>query len=247
MLKLLLSEANRMPSFSVISGRDPMLQVDLHPGDAIVAESDAMVMSDGGVSIEGKMQGGLLSSLARKLFSEESLFQQQIKADKGRAGRVFLAPPLPGDIEVVEVGDRQFFLNSGCFMVSESSVGISQRLNTSVLGSFFGDTGGFVVMRTEGQGKLCLSALGQIVKVQVKPGDDVLVDNGHVVAWDTTLGYTISTASSKKGIVGRMVSTAMSGEFLVTRFSGEGVIYISSRNLTTFQAYLKTLASPPGR
>jgi uncharacterized protein (TIGR00266 family) len=219
-----------------------MLQVDLMPGDAIVAESDAMVMSDAGVSIEGKLQGGLMSSLARRLFSEETLFQQHIKADKGRPGQVFLAPALPGDIEIIEVGERQFFLNSGCFVASDAEVGATQRLNTSVLGSFFGDTGGFVVMRTEGRGKLCLSAFGQIVQVEVKPGDDVLVDNGHVVAWETSLDYKISTASSKRGLLGRMVSTAMSGEFLVTRFSGNGHLYVSSRNLTAFQSYLKAVA-----
>src|SRR5690554_852948 len=111
-----------MPSFSVLSGRDPMLQVDLQPGDAIVAESNAMVLSDGGVSVEGKMQGGLMSSIARKLFSDESLFQQQIRADKGRPGQVFLAPALPGDIEVIEVGEKQFYLNSGCFMASLESM-----------------------------------------------------------------------------------------------------------------------------
>lgn len=232
-----------MPSFSVLSGRDPMLQVDLQPGDVIVAESNAMVMSDDCIAIEGKMQGGLMSSFARKLFSDESLFQQRIKADRGQSGTVFLAPPLPGDIEVIAVGERQFYLNSGCFMASDADVGISQRLNSSALGSFFGDTGGLVVMRTEGRGNLCLSGFGQIIRVEVKPEQDVLVDNGHVVAWQTSLDYKVSTASSKRGVLGRMISTAMSGEFLVTRFSGEGHLYISSRNLSTFESYVNSVAS----
>src|SRR5690554_5617091 len=130
-----------MPSFTVISGRDPILQVDLQPGETIVAESNSMVLCDSGASVEGKLQGGLVSSFARKLFSEESLFQQQITADKGRPGQVFLAPVLPGDLEIIEVGDRQFFLNSGCFVASDAAVGTTQRLNSSLLGSFFGDTG----------------------------------------------------------------------------------------------------------
>jgi len=230
-----------MPQFSVISGRDPMLQVDLYPGDVIITESNALVLGDAGATVEGKLQGGIMSSVARKLFSEESLFQQQIRANKGRDGRVFLSPTLPGDIEVLDVGERQFFLNSGCFLASEQTVSLTQRLNSSVLGAFFGDVGGFVVMRTEGRGKLGLSAFGQIMEVQVEEGDELKVDNGHIVAWESTLDYKVTTASSRKGIIGRMVSSAMSGEFLVTRFSGKGRLYISSRNHTAYQTYLKGL------
>jgi len=232
-----------MSNFTVLDGRDPLLVVDLLPGDSVVAESNAMVMSDGGVSLEGKLQGGLMSSLARRLFSEESIFQQLIKADKGKAGQVFLAPPLPGDIEIVDVGERQFYLNSGCYIASDASVSTSQRLNNSVLGAFFGNTGGIVVMRTEGQGKLALCGFGQVLRVDVTPGEEIIVDNGHVVAWQTSLDYRVSTASSKRGLFGRMISTAMSGECLVTKFSGTGHVYISSRNQLAFEDYIRTLSA----
>lgn len=230
-----------MPVFKVLDGRDPLLSVDLQPGESIVAESNAMVMNDGGASVEGKLQGGVLSSLARRIFSEESLFQQVITTKNGRDAQVFLAPPLPGDIELVDIGERQFYLNSGCYMASDSTVGTSQRLNSSVLGSFFGGTGGFIVMRSEGEGKLAMCAFGQILRIDVKPGEEVVVDNGHVVAWQTTLDFRVSTASSKRGLFGRMISTAMSGEFLVTKFSGEGHVYISSRNQPAFEEYMKAI------
>lgn len=230
-----------MPTFSVLEGRDPLLSIEFEPGDAVVAESNSMVMTDGAVSVEGRMQGGFFSSLARNLFSDESFFQQVLKADKGKPGQALLAPQLPGDIEIIEVGEQQYFLNSGCYMASEATVSTSQRLNSSVLGAFFGSTGGIVVMRTEGRGKLCLSGFGQIVKVSVEPGQEIVVDNGHIVAWDTRLDYRVTTASSKKGIFGRMVSTAMSGEYLVTRFAGKGDVYIASRNLLSYETYIRSL------
>lgn len=231
----------KMATFTVLDGRDPMLMVDLLPGDQVIAESNAMVMSDGNVSVEGQLQGGVLSSIARKLFTEETLFQQVFTADKGRSGQVFLAPQLPGDIEVVDIGERQFFLNSGCYLASEATVNTATKLNSSVLGSFFGSTGGLMVMRTEGRGKLCLCGFGQVLQVDVKPDEEVVIDNGHVVAWDTALEYRVSTASSKRGLFGRMMSTAMSGEYLVTRFSGSGKVYISTRNQVAFEDYVKSL------
>lgn len=233
-----------MAEFSILEGRDPLLVVDLQPGDAVVAESNSLVMSDGGVSIEGKLQGGLLSSLARNIFSGESFFQQVLKADKGKPGQAFLAPQLPGDIEIIDVGERQFFLNSGCFMASDAGVSTSQTLNSSVLGAFFGNTGGIVVMRTEGRGKLCMSGFGQVLRVTLSADEEVVVDNGHVVAWETGLDYRVTTASSKRGIFGRAISTAMSGEFLVTRFSGTGHLYICSRNQTAFEEYIASVAKP---
>jgi uncharacterized protein (TIGR00266 family) len=230
-----------MPVFDIVQGRDPLLSVELKQNEAVIAESNAMVMMDAGVSIEGHMQGGFLSSLARNLFSKESFFQQVARANKGRDGQILLAPQLPGDIEILKVGEVQYFLNSGAFMASDEAVRTVQKMNSNILGAFFGSVGGFVIMKTEGQGTLCLSGFGQIIKVNVTPNEPIIVDNGHVVAWDTRLNYEVSTASSSRSIFGRMASTAMSGEFLVTKFSGEGVLYICSRNQTAFEGYIRSL------
>ncbi len=235
-----------MVTFSLVEGRDPLLSVEFDANDSVIAESNAMVMMDGGVSVEGVMQGGFLSSLARNLFSSESFFQQVLKADKGKPGHALLAPQLPGDIEIIDVGDIQYFLNSGCFMACENTVKTSQRVNNNLLGAFFGGTGGLVIMQTEGRGKMCISGFGQIIRVNVTPDNPVTIDNGHVVAWDAKLTYDISTGSSKRGIFGRMASTAMSGEFMVTKFSGTGAVYICSRNQTAFEGYIRSLI-PPSR
>lgn len=233
-----------MPVFSIVEGRDPLLSVELMANESVIAESNAMVMMDSGVSVEGRMQGGFLSSLARNLFSNESFFQQELKANKGKPGQALLAPQLPGDIKLLDVGDAQYFLNSGAFMASEVGVSTQQKVNSNLLGAFFGNIGGFVLMKTEGRGKLCMSGFGQIIEVNVTPNDPITVDNGHVVAWDTRLQYDISTGSSSGNIFGRMASTAMSGEFMVTKFSGQGSLYICSRNQIAFAQYIRTTAQP---
>ena len=233
-----------MPVFSIIEGRDPLLSVELMVNESVIAESNAMVMMDSGVSVEGRMQGGFLSSLARNLFSNESFFQQELKANKGKPGQALLAPQLPGDIKLLDVGNVQYFLNSSAFMACEVGVSTQQKVNSNLLGAFFGNIGGFVLMKTEGRGKLCLSGFGQIIEVNVTPNDPITVDNGHVVAWDASLQYDISTGSSSGNIFGRMARTAMSGEFMVTKFSGQGSLYICSRNQIAFDQYIRTTAQP---
>lgn len=230
-----------MAVFSIVDGRDPLLSVELSEGDSIIAESNAMVMMDGGVSVEGSMKGGFLSSLGRKMFSNESFFQQVLSANKGQDGHAMLAPQLPGDIKILDVGEAQYFLNSGSFMASDNTVSTSQKVNSNILGAFFGDIGGFVIMQTTGVGKLCVSGFGQIIEVYIEPGKPVTIDNGHVVAWDKRLSYDVTTASSSKGIFGRLASTAMSGEFLVTKFTGEGSVFVCSRNQLSFEKYVRSL------
>jgi len=233
-----------MPVFSIVEGRDPILSVELKANESVVAESNSMVMMDSGVSVEGRMQGGFLSSLARNLFSNESFFQQELKANKGKDGQALLAPQLPGDIKLLDVGEKQYFLNSGAFMACEVGVATEQKVNNNLMGAFYGNVGGFVLMKTKGQGKLCISGFGQIIEVNVTPEDPITVYNGHVVAWDSQLNYELSTGSSSGNIFGRMASTAMSGEFMVTKFSGHGCLYICSRNQIAFNQYIQRIAQP---
>lgn len=230
-----------MTVFSIIEGRDPLLSIEMGEGDSVIAESNAMVMMDNGVSVEGAMQGGILSSIARNMFSGESFFQQVLKANKGRDGHALLAPQLPGDIKIVDVGAIQYYLNSGSFMACDNTVSTSQKVNKNILGMFFGDVGGMVIMQTEGIGKMCLSGFGQLIEVNISPDEPTIIDNGHVVAWDKRLSFKVRMASSKRGIFGRAASAAMSGEFLVTEFSGEGIVLVCSRNQLSFEEYIKSI------
>lgn len=99
-----------MVRFEVTGGVDPLLTVQLDCGDKVLAESNAMVAMDGVLSLKGKSRGGVLKSFARKLFNDETFFQQYIEAKEG-AGQVLLAPNIPGDIRILDVGDRQYLLS----------------------------------------------------------------------------------------------------------------------------------------
>ncbi|MBF0224496.1 MAG: TIGR00266 family protein [Desulfobacterales bacterium] len=217
-----------MAELQKIGDIDPFLLVNLNRGEKIYAESDAMVTMETTLELKGKMRGGFLSALGRRLTAGESFFQQSIEAVSGD-GQALLAPTLPGDIEVLEIGQKQYRLNDGAFLAATNEVEINIK-SQGIGQAFFGGTGGFFIMETSGHGKLAISGFGSIFQLDVTPTTDVIVDNFHVIAWDRTLNYNISASTSKQGFLGTLVNSATSGEGLVNRFSGNGKVYVCSRN-----------------
>ena len=225
-----------MPTFSVTGENDPFLHVNLQKGEKIYCESGAMVCMDATLDLKGKMRGGFFSALTRSLANDESLFQSTIEGTRG-AGDILRAPALPGDIQMLDVGAKQYRLSDGAFLAAEEGVEIkskSQRLGQAL----FGGTGGFFVMETSGRGKVAVSSFGTIYALDVNPGSETIVDNTHVVAWDATLDYKIATMGAGGGFFGNLLNSATTGEGLVNRFSGQGKIYICSRNRDTLSSWI---------
>ena len=61
----------------------PLVRCDLEEGERLKAESDAMVAMSSTLSVEGKMEGGFLSGLARSFLAGEKFFFQEIVAKRG--------------------------------------------------------------------------------------------------------------------------------------------------------------------
>lgn len=228
-----------MTSFNIIGHSDPMLEVALAPGESIQAESGAMVTMDHTLDLEGKMSGGLLSSLTRQFVSSESLFLQNISASD-KPGKIILAPSLPGSVNTLEVGTEQFRLNDGAFLAAESSVSMDVKAQ-GIGKALFGGTGGLFVMETSGQGKLAISGFGHIQCLEISPEHgDVIIDNGHVLAWSAGLNYklSMSTSKKKKSLLSKLWNSATSGEGLSNTFHGTGKVYICSRNTSALVDYI---------
>jgi uncharacterized protein (TIGR00266 family) len=226
-----------MAQFTVTGEVDPFLHVSLNQGEKIFCESNAMVMMESTLDLKGKMTGGLGSALMRRFANGESFFQQHIEATRGN-GDCLLSPTLPGAIQVLEVGATTYMISDGAFVAAESAVNLSVR--TQSLGTaVFGQTGGFFICEATGSGKLAVSGFGSSFVLDVEPGKDVIIDNAHVVAWDSRLHHEISvTTQQSGGFFGQLVNSATSGEGMVLKFSGRGKVVICSRNRDNFMAWL---------
>jgi uncharacterized protein (TIGR00266 family) len=228
-----------MTAFSINGDVDPFLHVTLKRGETIFCESDAMVMMDANLDLKGKMKGGLGSALMRTLANGESFFQQQIEAVRGD-GTCLLAPTLPGAMQVLDVGQRQYLLGDGAFVAATSGVELKVRTQ-SVGNALFAQSGGLFITETAGSGQVAVSGFGAMHQIEVEAGKDITIDNAHVVCWDSALRYELSMSTGGGGgFLGKLVNSQTSGEGAVLRFSGSGKVLVCSRNRKAFQAWAAT-------
>ncbi len=197
-----------------------LAQVWLAPGESIVAESGAMVGMTTNVVVQTQ-SGGLISGLKR-IFGGESFFRNTFSVNAGQ-GEVLFATPLSGDMAVVDVGAVQWCVQNSCFVASSPTVLVETK--SGGLKGFF-SRAGFFVLGTSGQGQMIIGGFGALEAVDVDGG--MVVDTGHVVAWEASLDYEVSRAS-----VG-LLDSFLSGEGLVCSFTGRGRVFIQSRNAAEY-------------
>ncbi|WP_028100904.1 TIGR00266 family protein [Pseudoduganella violaceinigra] len=226
-----------MTVFTVTGDVDPFLHVSMRRGDKIYCESNAMVMMEAALELKGRMNGGLGRALMRTLANGESFFQQHIEATSGD-GDCLLSPTLPGAMQVLDVGERQYLISDGAFVAATG--GVDLRVRTQNIGNaLFGQTGGFFITESAGSGQLVVSGFGSMSQIEVEPGRDVTIDNAHVVAWDSSLRYELAVATrSSGGLLGSLVNSVTSGEGVVLRFSGKGKVLVCSRNRDAFVSWM---------
>ena len=76
---------------------------------------------------------------------------------------------------------------------------------------------------------------GAIHAINLGPGEEVIIDNGHLVAWPDYMNYKIEKASSG------WISSITSGECLVCRFQGPGVVLVQTRNPASFAGWIRSM------
>lgn len=207
------------PSFS-------LAVITVGPGEQIKVEPGAMVSHTDGMVSETKAEGGLFGGLKR-MVAGESFFQNTWKAPSG-GGEITLAPSLPGDMVTLQIGGGDFLLASGGYVASETGVSIDASWGGSK--GFFGG-GGLVLLRVSGSGKVVAATYGAIEERILAAGEKYIVDTGHVVGFDATMGFSVTKSGGWK-------STILGGEGLVCQLTGPGRVLMQSRSTEAFLGWL---------
>lgn len=213
-------------------GTFPIVRYELLKGEQIKAESDAMIAMSPTIDITGGVEGGLMRGLTRMLAGEKFFFQY-LTANRG-PGEVLFGHAIPGDIIDVELdGSYGLRVQKDGFLAATDGVQIDTKAQNLMQGLFSGE--GFFVLNVNGRGTVFLSSYGAIHAINLAQGEEVIVDNGHLVAWADYMNYQIEKASSGWG------NSIMSGEYLVCRFRGPGIVLIQTRNPKGFSGWLHKL------
>ncbi len=207
--------------------------VHLGPGDAFQSDSGAMFRASSNIDIDVTTRpkrgggGGLLAGVKR-LLGGDSFFLSTYRTTDDGEGEVGLSPTLQGQVELIRLdGSASWLCAGGSYLGSDADLALDLRFQ-GLKGLFGGENLFFV--EVSGSGELLVNAYGRISEVPVD--GELIVDSGHVVAFESSLSYRLSKTGSS------WVHSFLAGEGIVMRFSGRGRLFVQSHNPKEFGSRL---------
>jgi uncharacterized protein (TIGR00266 family) len=212
-----------------------MLVVNLEPNEKIVAESGAMTYMYPNIEVHTrKRETSLLGTLGLAIFGRQSFWVNEYTASNGSGEVGFVSAPV-GDIEKLEIKPNQgYVIQKAAYIASTENVDLDVKWEGFTRG-LFGQ--GLFMIKVSGDGMLFINTFGAIDKHVLQPGQSMIVDNFHLVAFSSTCNYKVTK-------FGGLKETILGGEGLVTNIVGPGEVYIQTKNLGEFVEWLWTLLEP---
>ena len=204
-----------------------LARVKMNQQEQIQAETGAMVSMSEAILMDTGTRGGIFGGLRRSVLGGESFFVNTFTAEQ--PGEVTIAPPLPGDIEVLEMRGETLMVQSGSFLAATMNIEVDSQWGGAR--SFFSREGLFL-LRCTGRGLLFISSYGAIHRIDLAAGERYTVDNGHMVAFDETVKYEVGRSGGWK-------TTVLGGEGLVCKLEGPGRFYMQTRSEDAFISWLQ--------
>jgi uncharacterized protein (TIGR00266 family) len=202
------------------------VEVELEPGETLIAESDSMSSMDAQLDLTAHFNGGFFKGLLRKYLGGESLFINHFTNGTSSPRKLTVVQPTPGQILCKELNGDDVYLQPGAFLACEQGVQIG--LNFAGFTSWIAREGLFRI-RVSGNGKVWFGAYGALLEKEVD--GEYIVDTSHLVAYDSSLKLNLQLA-------GGIFSSFFGGEGLVTRVSGKGKIIIQTRSISGLASWL---------
>lgn len=207
------------------------VEIELDPGETVIAEAGAMVYMEDGITFDVKMgdgtsaDQGLLGSLlsaGSRLIAGESLFLTHFTNRGNGKRKVAFSAPYPGTIVPIDLSQmhntlivqKDGFLCAA--MGTKLSITLNRKLGTGLLGGE-----GFILEKLEGDGKAFIHAGGTVIERQLN-NEILRIDTGCVVAFEPSLDFDIEATGSLKSMV-----FGGEGLFLAT-IRGTGRLWLQS-------------------
>ena len=217
--------------YEIIGDDMQLVEIELDPGETVIAEAGAMNYIDQGITFEALMgdgskpEGGIFDKIldaGKRVLTGESIFMTHFTnqgADKRRAA---FASPYPGkiiSINMAEVGE-ELICQKDAFLCAALGTEVSIAFNKKLGSGFFGGEG-FILQKLKGDGMAFVHACGTIIKKELNH-ETLRVDTGCIVGFSPGIDYDIQRAGNLKSMF-----FAGEGIFLTT-LSGTGTVYLQS-------------------
>ena len=218
-------------SYRIIGDDMQLVEVELDPGETVVAEAGAMSYMEEGIEFTAKMgdgsepdQGffGSLLSAGRRMLTGESLFLTHFTNHDSQPRRVAFAAPYPGKIMALDLGETggELICQKDGFLCAALGTKLSIAFQKRLGAGFFGGEG-FILQRLQGDGLIFIHAGGTIIRRELRH-ERLRVDTGCLVAFSSGIDYDIERAGSLKSML-------FGGEGLfLASLSGSGSVWLQS-------------------
>lgn len=221
-------EIKYSPSYS-------LLVVNLDSGESITGEAGAMTYMTPNIEVKTRLrERSILGSLGLSFLGGQSLFVNDFVSTGGLGELGLVAAPV-GDITTLKVvPDKGYIVSKASYLASTMGIDLDIKWEGFTKG-LFGQ--GLFMIRAYGQGDLFINTFGAIDKHELKAGEELVVDNFHLVAFSDTCDYSVQRLGGWK-------ETILSGEGFITNIRGPGDVYLQTKNLREFVEWLWTLLEP---
>ncbi|WP_411840009.1 AIM24 family protein [Paracoccus sp. ME4] len=206
------------------------LRITLNRGRCRI-EPGALYHMQGKLEMRTSTGGGLISAVARRVASGESLFVNEVEG----SGELLLEPTF-GHFILAEIdGDEGLIVDKGMFYaaIGDIDVGVFRNRGT---GMAAGE--GLFQTKLTGKGLVALYSpvpMTEISEARITPEDPLFVDGNFALMRTTGVAFTLRRSSKS------WFSTAQSGEGLLQTFTGSGTVWFAPT-----QHVYEMLSSPIG-
>ena len=208
-----------------------MVEIELDPGETVIAEAGGMCFMEEQIEFETKMGDGstpaggffgALKNIGKRVLTGESIFMTHFTNRGGQKRKVAFAAPYPGKIVPLDLAKLggEIICEKDAFLCAALGTSIGIAFNRKLGAGLFGGEG-FILQRLQGDGLAFVHAGGTIIRRDLK-GETLRVDTGCLVAMTAGVQYDIQRAGNLKSMI-----FGGEGLFLAT-LRGHGTVWLQS-------------------
>jgi len=229
--------------YKIVGNDIQLVEIELDPGETVIAEAGAMLYMEDGISFDTKMgdgsnpRAGLFDKVlaaGSRLLTGESLFITHFTNQGWGKKHVAFSAPYPGTILPINLQEHQgsLIVQKDAFLCAALGTKLSMRFNRKLSAGFFGGEG-FILQNLQGDGRVFIHAGGTVIERQLN-NEVIRVDTGCVVGFEESIDFDIQQAGGLKSMV-----FGGEGLFLAT-LRGTGKIWLQSMPIRKLVAQLSS-------
>ncbi len=212
--------ASHLPSTERLGSNSfTLLKVTLLPGQSITVEPGLMASQSANLSVETKMNGGILQALASKIFGGETFFINTYVNRSQKPAELYITQTAPGSMVQKDLTGESLFIEAGAFIAKTS--GIKSSTVWAGLTSWIAGEGLFR-LKYSGTGTIWFGSYGAVFEKEVH--GDLIVDSGHLLSYPPEMKLSLKLA-------GGLFSSILSKEGFVLQLSGHGKVTLQTRSI----------------